>query len=266
MIEQVPTPAPTDEKIALLTDGSRPAALICWAEAQGIDPATALLASQLARMSEEGQPAFAAAFMTHRRNRRGDALRWLLWLWSDAETSMRGCFTETGDLEMAEAIMDMHRRALVGETVAGGEWRAARRRFMATVSPNAPTAAVEAILSSMWDTQTTPGAIADTARSWITETAKVDALAPAHWTQAEHARVTVVWDNYGIEHARHNRRHPDESDEAFAARIQEYSREHPLELTEEDWSHWNAWKGQHQRLMALRTAELRHSLLAIIAG
>ncbi|MBW4332166.1 hypothetical protein KY084_14990 [Stakelama sp. CBK3Z-3] len=267
MIEQETAEPPAiDEDVALFLDGSNPAALIGWAEAQGIEAGAVLLASELARMSEAGQVPFVAAFIAERRSSRDIALRWMLWLWSDAEAPVCARFTDTADREAAELIIDMHRRVLAGETIEAGEWRAARRRFMAAISPSALTAAVDTIVSSMWAMQTTPGAIADAARSWIKQTAEVDALAPADWTAAEHDRVTTIWDEYGIEQARHNRRLRDESDEAYSARMQEYTRDHPLNLTAEDWSHWNAWQDHYRRLTALRTAELRRGLLRIIAS
>lgn len=162
--------------------------------------------------------------------------------------------------------MDMHRRVLAGEAIANADWRQARRRFVRDVTPSASPAAVEAIVSSMWDIGSTPGAVADVAHSWITRTADVDALAPADWTAGEHARVTRTWDEYGIEHARHNRRRPDETDDAFGTRMQDYIRDHPLALSPEDFARWNAWKDHQGRLMQLRSAELRRGLLAILAA
>lgn len=274
MIDQDAAPPPasaepdtaTAEIVALFAEDARNASLLEWAGAQGLDLATVLLAGALARTSPEGQASFVAAFVAARARDKEPALRWLLWLWDAAEVPIRARFSDESDRRAAEAVMEMHRRVLAGEAIGSADWRQARRRFAGAVTPQASQAAVEAIMSSMWDIGSAPGAIADVAHSWITQTAAIDALAPAEWTATEHARVTETWDAYGIEQARHNRQGPDETDDAFRARMQAYMRDHPLALSAEDFTHWKAWQDHQRRLMQLRSAELRRGLLAIVAA
>jgi hypothetical protein len=255
-----------DRVLVLFTDGSRSASLVAWADERGVERAVALLASALARASDVGQAQFLATFLHYAHGEGRNAARWLMWLWSEAPTSIRDRLFDQDDVDLVERAIDMYRRIAAGGAIDSGEWRTARRQLAIALSPSASAAAVESISAAMWDLGTTPGAIADAACSWITQTAVADAFEPSNWTRADYERVTRTWDEYGIEHARQNRKRADETDDAFHARISSYMQDHPVPLTPEDMALWGSWKEHHQRLMTVRTAELRGGLLEIMAA
>ncbi|QOT73842.1 hypothetical protein H5V43_16910 [Sphingobium fuliginis] len=257
--------AAADPVAPLFTDGSRSAALIEWAGSRGIDAATILLAGELSRMDEHGQAAFVTAIVEEARIQPGDGLRWLLWLWNDAPTPIRSRLSEERDIRAVEEVMEIHRRALAGEAVSNPVWRAARRQFAAAMTPEAPAAAVEAIMSSMWDLHATPGAVADVASTWIVQSSAADAFEPAGWTAAEHHRVQSTWDAYGIEQAHHNRRLPGEDDAAFGERLQRYTLENPVPLSSDDFDNWRTWQAERQKIMTARVEELRAGLRGIVS-
>ena len=199
--------------------------LIAWAKSNAFDLATVLLAARLAggeyldpRIRAEGAADFlqaaATAFLAD-QGRQGAPHRWLLRLYGGVPTSIRSRLVDEGDVRAADAVMAMHKEVAAGGSIDPKAWREARKRFGATVSPATPAA--QAILASMWNPETSPGAIADVAESWITETSLADAIEQAGWSRSEYLAYAVVWEVFS------NRRiplepDPDETAEAFEAR------------------------------------------------
>jgi len=267
-------PGPAIAVAELFTDGSRSAELREWAAEKGAERPAVLLAAQLARgipyathVTSEGQSEFVGEVLRSidRGGARGKAARrWLLWLWAEAPDSLRSRFADEQDLRAAECVMDMHRRAIAGEPDVSA-WRHARKRFRAAVSAGAAGPAVEAVLSSMWDLETTPGAIADVAATWITESTLVDAVDQMGWSLSELERVQTAWNAFGIEFARIARA-PGEGEAEFNDRKQKYMQENPPSLSEDDFAMWKSMEEKRTLIAAGRVADLRRGLLLIMSA
>ena len=158
--------------------------------------------------------------------------------------------------------MDMHRRTMAGEPFGATEWREARKRFRATACVEGPAPAVEAVLSSMWDLKTTPGAIADVASTWVTESTLLDAIEQVGWSWSEYDRTQSAWDAFAIEFARLARA-PDEDESDYDARKRAYMRDNPPKLSGEDFARRKSMEEARTKIAEQRVTELREGFVKI---
>lgn len=250
---------------ALFIDATRSTMLLEWSMRHDAEPATVLLAAELARGTEVDTADFIEAFVAMVRGKHvseGMARRFLLWLWESATGSIRSRLISERDMAASEAVMEMHRRTMTDDVVSPVEWRAARKGFAESLSPDAPRPAVEAIVASLWNLRTTPGAIADVAASWVRETALVDSVASAGWTWTAYADVQAKWDAFGIAYSS-ILREDGEDDAAFQARKQRYMQANPPAISEEDYALWKTMSDIRSRIAEERVLELRTGLLAL---
>jgi len=256
----------------LFTDGSRTAQLLEWADANRAERPAVLLAAQLAQgvpyaphLQSEGQQAFVdeAIAAIGRSEARGNAARrWLLWLWDQAPDCIRSRLAGDQDIEAAERAIDMHRRAIAGEPITVSDWREARKHFRAAISADAFEPAVEAVVSSMWNLEAAPGAIADVASTWITESTLADAIRHLGWP--DYVRVQAVWDSFAIEFSRIARR-PGEGETEYNQRKHDYMRDNPPKISREEFARRKDVDDERLNIAIRQVDALRAGLLKILS-
>lgn len=251
----------------IFTDVTREVELRCWAEQHGVEAPLILLAAELARGSMEGQQAFIEEFVFAVKKKcpgKNVARQWLIWLWDKAEDSISVRLSRREDRLAAEEIINMHRRMLVGEIISAGAWRAARKAFTGALIPDTHVAAAEAILSSMWDWDQMPGAVADVASSWIRETALFDAIERTGWSWLEYCKVQATWDAFGIAFSQIAKR-SDENETEFQARKRQYMELYPPAISDDEYAKWKAMTNAQEKISAQRVAELRRGVLKMLS-
>jgi hypothetical protein len=257
----------------IFVDSIRTEELLAWAETNAFAPATVLLTARLAgseyldpRTRGEGAAEFVQGVVAAlpAQQGKGSAPRdWLFRLYDGVPTSIRSRLVEDGDVRAADAVIAMHKSVAAGATIDAKAWREARKRFVATISPSAPAAVVQAILASMWDLDSSPGAIADVAESWISETSLVDAIVEAGWSQPEYVSYAAIWDVFSSRYVPREPE-PNEAQEAFETRRNEILSE-PNPISEQQWAMATAFYQARPPIILRRRAELRQLLLEVIA-
>lgn len=141
-------------------------------------------------------------------DRQGSAL--ILRLLDDSSRTIVGGQLEPALAEVLQDISALHRRALLGETVAPAAWKAARQRATrlsdALQEPQQYShqdpqqlAVARCIESAGWDPQRSRTAVLDTLRQW-TDACRAKSLRDYGWSAASDAKVQAQLDSL---HARY---------------------------------------------------------------